>query len=141
MIDVYAVHAVPEGAGRGRIGPLQTAVPLPGLLRRIKRALGVGKVLVAGRRTGRITTAACCEGSCGEMFRSAAAGGAQVYVTGEMGHHDASAAATARMAVVCVGRWRSERITLAKLAPRIVDALPQLRVSISKADHDPLEVL
>lgn len=141
VIDVYPLRHVPEGADQGRIGRLERAVTLPGLLGRIKRALGVQKVLVAGRRPGRITMAACCAGSCGDVFQSAADGGAEVYVTGEMRHHDALAAAAAGMTVVCVGHSNSERITLAKLAPRVADALPQLKVKISQADRDPFEIL
>lgn len=85
--------------------------------------------------------AACGAGSCGSLFRKAAAGGAELYLTGEMRHHDALAAAEIGMTVVCVGHSNSERLALAHLAGRLRKMTPELKVALSKKDRDPFEIV
>ena len=140
-IDVYRLEALPGGVGVGRIGQLRPAATRRAFVARVKRALGVRRVLVAGPRTGRIHTAACCAGSCGGLFKAAATAGAQAYVTGEIRHHDALAAAAAGMTVICVGHSNSERIALPELAGRIRKELPGVKVVLARADRDPLEIV
>lgn len=145
VVDVYPLMGGATDAGMGRIGPLARAVTAQTLINRAKKELGLKRVLVAGRPTGKrqpkITTAACCAGSCGSLFRAAASAGAGFYLTGEMRHHDALAAAEAGMTVVCTGHSNSERITLSRLAERICEDLPKLNVAVSKRDRDPFEIV
>ncbi len=139
-VDVYALQGLPEESGMGRIGRLRRPASLATLVGRVKRALKVGKVLVAGRPRRTLTTVACCAGSCGELFRSAIAAGAQAYVTGEMRHHDALAASAAGLAVICVGHSNSERRALSRLAQRVRQSLPAVEVLLARADREPLEI-
>ena len=144
-IDVYPMQEMPPGAGMGRFGALARPVLLQTLINRIKRQTGLKKVLVANGRgkkaNEKITAAGCCAGSAGAMFRTAAAMGAQVYLTGEMRHHDALAAAECGMTVICLGHSNSERIALTRLADQIRKAAPKLNVVISKKDRDPFEIV
>ncbi len=140
-IDVYPLKDVPAGAGMGRIGRLKRATTVKSLAARVKRELGVGRVLLVSGTTGKITTVACCAGSCGGLFRQALAQGAQAYVTGEMRHHDALTAAAAGMAVICVGHSNSERIALARLGRRVRQARRGLKVTVARADRDPFEIV
>ena len=140
-IDVYALEPMSEGAGMGRVGPLARAVKVPSLIARLKRALGVRRVLVAGPRSRVVRVAACGAGSCGSAFRRAIDAGADVWVTGEMRHHDALAAAEAGLTVICTGHSNSERRTLYRLADRMRAALPSLKVSVARSDRDPFEIV
>ena len=140
-IDVYPLQDVLPGAGMGRIGELSRPVTVRSFVGRLKRALGLERVLLAGGTSGKVNVAACCAGSCGGLFRSAAAGGADAYVTGEMRHHDALAAAAAGMTCICVGHSNSERIVLPPLRGRIRQAVAGLDVRISRADRDPFEIV
>ena len=140
-IDVYPLEDLPEGCGLGRIGRLARPASISGVIARIKRAAGVRNVLVASAASkGAITTVACAAGSCGSLYRAALAAGAQLYITGEMRHHDALAASAAGMTVVCLGHSNSERPALASLAHRLKAQLPKLKVTLSKADRDPFVV-
>ncbi len=140
-IDVYPLEDVPPGVGMGRIGELARAVTVGSLVARVKRALGLERVLLAGPTRGKVKLAACCAGSCGELFRSAAGAGAGAYVTGEMRHHDSLAAAAAGMTCICVGHSNSERLVLPGLRDRIRHAVAGLDVRISRADRDPQQVV
>jgi dinuclear metal center YbgI/SA1388 family protein len=140
-IDVYALQPMPDGFGMGRVGPLARPVKAGTLVARVKRALGVRRVLLAGPKERRVRVAACCAGSGGEVFRRAVEAGADAYVTGEMRHHDALAAAGAGLTVICTGHSHSERLTLHRLADRLHAALPSLKVSVARSDRDPFEIL
>ena len=140
-IDVYPLEDVPPGVGMGRVGELARAVAVGSFVGRVKRALGLERVLLAGPTRGKVKLAACCAGSCGELFRSAAGAGAGAYVTGEMRHHDSLAAAAAGMTCICVGHSNSERLVLPGLRDRIRHAVAGLDVRISRADRDPQQVV
>jgi putative NIF3 family GTP cyclohydrolase 1 type 2 len=104
---------------------------------RIKRELELDHVLVAGPVDGTITRAACCAGACGDMLDDAIRQKAELYLTGEMRHHDAIKAARAGMTVVCTLHSNSERAVLKRLARRMSEAVPALDVRVSQADRDP----
>jgi len=151
-IDVYPLEDLPENCGMGRIGRLPRAVNTTTLINRVKKAIGLNHLLIARPRSSAgagkakrsatsVSVAACGAGSCGSLWKKAAAAGAQFYLTGEMRHHDALAAAGAGVTVACLGHSNSERITLAHLAERLSDVLPGLRVVVSKQDRDPFEIV
>jgi len=127
----------------GRVGRLRRPASLASLVSRLKKAAGLKNVQVAmpGRPPRKVSKVACCAGSCGELFRAALSAGAQAYVTGEMRHHDALAASAGGMAAICLGHSSSERPVVPVLAARLRQALRGVKVAVSKADRDPLEVL
>ena len=142
-IDVYPVDDYPQDCGLGRIGDVPRALSLAAAVARIKKRLGLPRVMLA-RAAGKpqpIRTVACGAGSCGELFRAAIAGGAQLYLTGEMRHHDLLAAAAAGLNVVCLGHSHSERLALPGLAARLADACRGLDVIVSKTDRDPMDIV
>ena len=140
-IDVYPLAPALEGHGMGRIGPLRRPAAPKALIERVKRAAKLTKLLVASAGRDTVTTAAVAAGACGSLYKAAVAAGATFYLTGEMRHHDALAAAAAGMTVVCMGHSNSERITLPVLKRRIRKALPALDVVISRRDRDPFQIV
>ena len=137
--DLYPLAELDERVGLGRIGGVAQPADLPAMVERIKRGLHVEAVWLAPPVSPprMITTAACCAGSCGNLFRRAAFGGAQLYLTGELRHHDALEAARAGMAVVAVRHSVSERRVLSRLAERLAKVAPDLAAQVSQADGDP----
>ena len=142
-IDIYPLISTQTTTGQGRVGKLPRPVTTATLIAKIRKALGVDKVLVAGdtKSKNKIEIAAVTAGSCGSMWKSAAAAGATFYLTGEMRHHDALAAAAAGLTCVCVGHSNSERIALKQLASRVKSAHPQLETILSKTDRDPFKIV
>jgi dinuclear metal center YbgI/SA1388 family protein len=140
-IDVYPLVGVGGSLGMGRVGRLPRPTKLSTLVERLKKTLGLKGVLQAGPNDDRLVgVAAVAAGSCGSMWRQAAAAGATLYVTGEMRHHDALAAAAAGLSVICLGHSNSERITLSRLAERLRQAAPKLDVALSSVDRDPFTI-
>ena len=148
-IDTYALEDFPPGCGAGRIGKLKRPETVEALIRRLKKAVRLDKLLVApalgdreGDRKGMlVTTAACFSGSGGPAFRKALTGGATFYVTGEMNHHHALEATAAGMTVVSLGHGNSERPAMKSLVRRLAKQLPKLKVSFSQREQDPFSVL
>jgi dinuclear metal center YbgI/SA1388 family protein len=137
--DLVQLAAPPEKVGQGRLGTMP-ATSRQAIFDRIKQALGIDRLLIAGPTDGEITSAACCAGACGDMLSDALKAKAQLYLTGEMRHHDALRAASAGMTVVCTLHSNSERAVLGRLKERLTKMLPQLAVVQSKMDRDPFSI-
>lgn len=135
-----AREGAPHDRGLGRIGDV-AVTSRAALLARIKRGLGVGHLLVAGPLEGRVRRVAVCAGSAGELLFEARRQGAELYLTGEVRHHDALAAAKAGMTVVCALHSNSERVTLRHLAKRLRSLAPGVQIHVSAADRDPFVVV
>jgi putative NIF3 family GTP cyclohydrolase 1 type 2 len=88
-----------------------------------------------------VKRAAVCAGSCGDLVHTAVKAGCDLYLTGELRHHDALAAAKAGMTVVCVLHSNSERPTLDVLRRRLVESFQDVQVFVSEQDRDPFQVL
>lgn len=129
-----------EGLGLGRVGPV-AAIERGALLAKVRAALAVEHLLVAGPREGEVTRVAVGAGACGDLLDEVIASGAGLYLTGEMRHHDALRAAAAGVTVACALHSNSERRTLVVLAERLRAALPGVDVGVSTVDRDPFGVV
>lgn len=130
--------AGPYGLGRyGRMPPTDRTI----LFDRIKQSLGVTSLLVSGPVSGVASTGAVGAGACGNLIQDALGVRADLYLTGELRHHDALKAAQAGMTVVCALHSNSERAWLQRLSARLQAQFPALRCILSTADRDPFQVV
>src|SRR5204862_7014595 len=97
----------------------------------------VNRLLIAGPADGNVSKAACCAGACGDLLNDALIQKAQLYLTGEMRHHDALKAARAGMTEVCTLHSNSERAVLNRLAARISAKFPAFALQASQIDRGP----
>jgi dinuclear metal center YbgI/SA1388 family protein len=138
LVPVGAAGAPPRGQGRvGNIPPVERGE----LFDRIKRGLGVAQVLIAGPTQGKVSLAAVCAGSCGDLLEDAIGAKADIYLTGEMRHHDAARAAESGLTVVCTLHSNSERAVLARLKMKLEEIAGVPPIKISSADRDPFLIL
>jgi dinuclear metal center YbgI/SA1388 family protein len=138
--DLNQLAAPPEGLGIGRVGEFDGAVERKELFERIKNGLGIGHLLVAGPESGKVKRIATCAGACGDLLNDAMGQKVDLYLTGEMRHHDAIKAAAAGVTVVCTLHSNSERATLTRLKARLEKELPGLACHLSQKDRDPFSV-
>jgi dinuclear metal center YbgI/SA1388 family protein len=134
--DLVKLASVEAGRGFGRVGAVER-VRVREVVDRVKRGLGVDHVLVAGALDLEVTRAAVCAGSGGDLVGEAIAAGANVFLAGEVRHHDALRASRAGMSIVCVRHSVSERVALGVLEKRLAQALPGVRFIRSVEDKDP----
>jgi len=139
--DLLTLAAVPEGVGMGRVGKIPGDATVEMLINHLKRELEISHVLIAGD-TGKLAKrAAVCAGACGNLLDHAIAAKVDLYVTGEMRHHDALKAVHAGVTVVCTLHSNSERAVLKRLAENLRKLLPGLQTHLSQQDRDPFSIL
>lgn len=110
------------------------------LLERLKRAFGLKLVQVARpeRAKASVHSIAVAAGAGASVLRGS---GAEVWVTGELSHHDALAAVANGTSVVVAGHSRTERPYLRVLQKRLSRAFEgDLDVRVSRADVDPWQL-
>ena len=136
--DLTVLAAHPTGMGQGRIGNRAEAVAVVDLLTGIKKSLGLGTLLVAGDANRSVTRVAVCAGAGGELLDDAISAGAEVFLTGELRHHDALKATAAGVTTICTLHSNSERPSLMRLKTRLENAVADLpEAVVSVADRDP----
>jgi dinuclear metal center YbgI/SA1388 family protein len=130
----------PEGIGLGRVGALAHATRGE-VVARVKERLGLGYVLVSGPTDGAAATVAVAAGAGGELLEDALRARADVFVTGEIRHHDALSAARRGVTVIATLHSNSERAAVGAYAARLAQRLPGVAVRVSTQDRDPFVVM
>ncbi len=141
-LDVYPLEAKPDrSVGVGRRLMLDHPVPLGELAARLKRHIG-GSTVHVGAVQGDLNASVSCIGvvpGAGESVAAAAkADGCEVFVTGEMRHHEVCAATASGMSVILGGHTATERGYLPTLGNRLRDLLKGATIIVSEEDTDPL---
>jgi len=129
----------PEGIGLGRIGAVAPLLRRD-LVANLKAALGLGYVLVSGPVDTEAKTVAVAAGAGGELLEDAIRAGADVFVTGEVRHHDALSAARRGVTVIATLHSNSERAAVKAYASRIGERRRGVPVVASTRDADPFVV-
>ena len=135
--DIYKLAEEVNLFGLGRIGTLEKSVQLSKIIAEIKKHTGARAIGVIGPQKRLIKTAAVCAGSCGKIINSVIAQNADLYVTGELKHHQALAAQESGLTCLCLSHTVSERFILKKFARQLQKVLPRVTISISRKDADP----
>ena len=143
-ITIPAGTETSDAVGAGRRVELASAMPLSRLIERIKRHLGLAQVRLASSRAhgegALIRSAAVCAGAGGGLF--APLSGVDLYLTGEMRHHDILRKLEQGASVILCDHSNTERGFLPVLARRLcADAREEIAVSVSKADAEPLSIV
>jgi len=135
--DVFQHCHVENRLGLGRIGELKTPLSMEKAVTAIKKTTGCRAVGLVGPAKRTIKKAAVCAGSCGKIINSVIAQGADLYLTGELKHHQALAAQEAGLTCVCLSHSVSERFALKNLAKQLKKRLKNVIITISRKDADP----
>jgi len=106
VFDVYPVENVLPRVGLGRLGSLDRPMSLVQLVERVVETFGCVDVAYCGESDMAVTRVAVLPGS-GRSLLEAAAGRAEVLITGDLGHHDAEKAQAMGLALIDMphGHW------------------------------------
>lgn len=138
--DLTALVTPPTGTGQGRIGKLPSDITLEMAGNLLKRIVGVERLLIVGDRDRMVRKVAICAGSGGDLLPEAIAAKADLFITGELRHHDALDAQRAGLAVLCTLHTNSERVALARLADRLREKVIGVDFVQSTRDRDPFTI-
>ena len=139
--DLLQLAVPAEGKGMGRIGSLVEPQDVSAVIDRLKQELSLKHLLVAGPKDRRVYRAAVCAGACGNLLDDAIGQKADLYITGEMRHHDAIKASKAGVTVLCTLHSNSERAVLPRLLGKLSAMTDGVQFHISSADRDPFQVV
>jgi dinuclear metal center YbgI/SA1388 family protein len=143
--DIIKLYDFEDKIGLGRIGFLEKPMPFSAILKKIRTATGAKAAGVVGNKNRIIKKAAVCAGSCGKLIMSVLSEKCDLYLTGEIKHHQAIAAQEAGVTVICLSHTVSERFILKKVAKKLQKNLKlvrrggDVRIIVSKKDKDPFE--
>jgi len=135
--DVFKLYNGQQKFGLGRIGKLTQPLFIKQIVNRIKKHTNAKAIGIVGDARRLVKTAAVCAGYCGKIINSVIAAKADLYVTGELKHHQALAAQEAGLTCICLSHSVSERFILKKFAKQLQEQLKQVTIKISKKDADP----
>ncbi|XP_073505022.1 NIF3-like protein 1 [Phyllobates terribilis] len=129
--------------GMGRLCTLADPVSMADAVERIKSHVGLKHVRLALGRgktlESPVTVMAVCAGSGSSILSGVPA---DLYLTGEMSHHEVLDAVAEGRSVILCEHSNSERGYLRELAAQIAQRLEgQVEVMVSQTDRDPLEVV
>jgi dinuclear metal center YbgI/SA1388 family protein len=134
--DIFKIQDT-EKFGLGRMGELAKPQTVKQIIAAIKRKTGAKAVGIVGTANRKVKMAAVCAGSCGKIINSIIAAKCDLYVTGELKHHQALAAQEAGLCCLCLSHSVSERFILKKLAQRLQKLIKTATIRVSTKDADP----
>lgn len=135
--DVFRHWDIENKLGLGRYGRLKKPLPVDRILRMIKTVTGTQAVGIVGPAARTVKTAAVCAGTCGKILNNVIAEKCDLYLTGELKHHQAVAACEAGLTCLCLSHTNSERFALKIVAKELKKRLKTVTIALSKKDTDP----
>jgi dinuclear metal center YbgI/SA1388 family protein len=140
--DLVPLADVPlADTGMGRFAQLKQRISLDDALARVKQHLGLAHVRLARAFNGvdSIGSVAVCAGSGGSLLRG---NNADLWITGELSHHEALAACEAGVNVILCEHSNTERGYIRSTMRNELQELfgDQIQVLMSQVDKDPIEV-
>ena len=133
--DVYPLVAA-DRLGPGRVAEPDEALTARDLVERCRQRLG-GSVRVAGSLDRPATRVALCGGAGASLIPDALAAEADVFVTGDVKHHQALDAVAAGLTVIDAGHHGTEWPFVEALARALSNANPDAEISVSRIPTDP----
>jgi dinuclear metal center YbgI/SA1388 family protein len=137
-------NAADRRYGQGGFVRLATEITLTDAVERIKRHLGLSQLRVAAApqhesASALIRSVAVCAGAGGSLFEKLS--GYDLYLTGEMRHHDVRARAISGSSVVLAEHTNTERGFLPVLAQRLsAEFRDPVTFHVSQCDREPLSL-
>ncbi len=135
--DVFRHYDIENKLGLGRGGMLKKPLSVERILEKIKAATGTSAVGIVGPARRTVRKAAVCAGTCGKILNTVMAEQCDLYVTGELKHHQALAAREAGLTCLCLSHSNSERFALKILAKELKKRVKNVTIALSKKDTDP----
>jgi putative NIF3 family GTP cyclohydrolase 1 type 2 len=124
-----------EKLGLGRIGNVKEPMSLSAMIELVQSVLGAKGIRVVGSQNRKIKRVALVGGSGGGMVPTASKLGADLLITGDVGHHDALEAHVRGLAVIDGGHFYTEKMALALFANRFKGLLEECGWEVNVATY------
>lgn len=142
--DLYPLANQGLSLGFGRVGHWPVSLSWEEALERVKKVFAVSGVRVWGRPPAAVSWVAVCGGSGGDLISQAQAQGAEIYVTGEVRHHQAVPGAEEDFAIIEVGHFASEVVFMPAWAEQVSQLLREreldVQVCVAASETTPFQI-
>ncbi len=139
--DLIPLRPIPvENTGSGRKIVLDQPVSVETIAHRVKEHLGI-PALKATDPSKVVSKVAVIPGSGADFLETVIQEECDLFLTGEMTHHQALSAELRGCSVILTGHTNSERGYLPFLRDRLLKALPNLEIEISRMDRSRFSVI
>jgi dinuclear metal center YbgI/SA1388 family protein len=143
--DLYPLKNPGTTLGLGRVGSWPQPRRFAAVLSRVKEIFGVQTVAVWGDPPEKVQRLAVCGGSGGDLLEASLSQGAQLYVTGEVRHHQVPPTLPSGFAVLTVGHFASEVVFMDPWAQRLrglfADGGLEVRVQVARDQAPPCQYI
>ena len=131
--DIYPLKNEFEQAGAGMIGTLEKAVEEKVFLEHIKNSLGTTVIRHSSLHGRMIEKVAVCGGSGSFLIGKAIAGGADIYITGDVKYHQFFESEN-KMIIADAGHYETEQFTKELLFNVLNEKFPTFALRISQTN-------
>lgn len=141
--DIYPVRCSDSNCGAGRVGVIDNKTEIEEFVAFAKKKLRAAAVRLIGKNLkDRVQKIAICGGSGFSLYGTAQTLGADLFITGDLKHHDARAVLeSGRIPVLDAGHFVTERpvveVCAAWCREFIAGTGSDVRVTIAESEHEP----
>lgn len=121
--------------GIGCVGELSGKMTAKDFCHYVKKAFDLENVRLFGSPKEEVRRIAVCPGSGKSMIAPALAAGADILVTGDIGHHDGLDAVDQNLLVVDAGHYGIEHIFIGQMTNYLEETFPALKVRAARISH------
>lgn len=139
-MEVFEVTDVEKCIGYGRIGNLEKEMTLAECCELVKQRFSLEGVRLFGDKEQVVKRAAVLPGSGKDMIATAISNGAEVYITGDISHHDGIDAVAQGVAVIDAGHYGLEHIFINDIVSYLEQNLIEVLVEKAEIIH-PFQVI
>ncbi len=121
--------------GIGRIADLEKAITLNQCCQEVKKAFLLDHVKVFGNLETQVARIAICPGSGKSVIKEALKKGADVLITGDIGHHDGIDAVAQNLSIIDAGHYGIEHIFIKDMTEYLSEKLSDVEVLGAEIKH------
>ena len=140
ILEVTGIRDDGSVYGIGSVGNLPKRMSAKDCCAYVKEAFGLKQVRLFGDPKAEVKTIAVSPGSGKSMIHPALEAGAELFVTGDIGHHEGLDAAEQGMPVIDAGHFGTEHFFVRQVADFLRAEFPELKVKEAK-EQEPFTVL
>lgn len=120
-----------DDSGLGRIGDFPERVDFLSCVKRVKELFAVKTLKISGPDDALIKRVAVVGGSGGDMIPEAAKKGADLLITGDIGHHDALNARFFGINIIDAGHFNTERTALSVYIEKLEEIFNKNKMDVA----------
>ncbi len=134
ILEVTGISGQGQEYGIGCVGVLPEKMTAGECCEYVKNTFNLAAVRLFGDPGKQVYKAAVCPGSGKGAIKAALASGADVFVTGDIGHHDGIDAVDQGLLIIDAGHYGIEHIFIRQMADFLRETFPGLKVKEAKYD-------